>query len=89
MPENIVEMDVNEFMKLWNTFKAGPSDSLTLMVCVVVDGAMQVQPIARIGDLFTFPDQTLVVAQRRTGSNSKFAEFTVGQLRAQMGKIST
>jgi hypothetical protein len=83
MPENTVEMDADEFMKLWNTFKAAPPDSLTLMACVVVDGAMQVQPIARIGDLLIYPDGTLVVAQRRTGTNTAFAEFTVGKIRAQ------
>lgn len=88
MMTRVVEMNADEFMKLWNTFKAAPPDSLTLMACVVVDGAMQVHLVERIRDLFAYPDETLVVAQRRTGIDSKFAEFSVGQVRAQQTSSS-
>lgn len=82
MPK-VVEMDADEFMKLWNTFKSAPPDSLTLIACLVIDGAMKVERIEPLRDLFDYPDETLVVAQRRTGTNTAFAEFTVGKLRAQ------
>ncbi|MDX2138527.1 MAG: hypothetical protein SF123_10570 [Chloroflexota bacterium] len=83
MMPKVVEMDADEFMKLWNTFKSAPPDSLTLIACLVIDGAMKVERIERLRDLFDYPDETLVVAQRRTGTNTAFAEFTVGKLRAQ------
>lgn len=83
-----VEMGADEFMKLWNTFRNAPLDSLTLMACVVIDGTMQVQPVKQPRDLLTYPDNTIVVAQWRTGSDGMFAEFTVGQVRVHISEIT-
>jgi hypothetical protein len=80
-------MDADQFMKLWETFRTAPPDSLTLMACMIVNGAVQVQHIERLGDLLAYPDETLIVVQRRTGTDIKFAEFTIEQFRAPKSRF--